>query len=59
LRERLTRKDFLKVAGAGVGAAVLDASGCGTLAGGFAQLPEEYLPKGGSKANVIVVSWTA
>jgi arylsulfatase A-like enzyme len=56
LRERLTRKDFLKVAGAGAaGAAVLGASGCGTLAKGFTRVPEEYLPKGGSKVNVIVV----
>jgi arylsulfatase A-like enzyme len=56
LRERLTRKDFLKVAGAGVAsAAVLGAAGCGTLAKSFTQVPDEYLPKGGSKVNVIVV----
>ena len=56
MRERLTRKDFLKVAGAGVaGAAVLGAAACGTLAKSFTQLPDEYLPKGGSKVNVILV----
>jgi arylsulfatase A-like enzyme len=56
LNERLTRKDFLKVAGAGAaGAAVLSATGCGTLAKSFTQVPGEYLPKGGSKVNVIVV----
>jgi len=55
LKERLTRKDFLKVAGAGAGAAVLGAAGCGTLAKSFTQVPDEYLPKGGSKVNVIVV----
>jgi hypothetical protein len=47
LRECLTRKDFLKVAGAGAaGAAVLGATGCGTLANSFTQVPDEYLPKG-------------
>ena len=56
MKERLTRKDFLKVAGAGAAsAAVLGASGCGTLAKSFTQMPDEYLPKGGSKVNVIVV----
>jgi arylsulfatase A-like enzyme len=56
LKERLTRKGFLKVAGAGVaGAAVLGAAGCGTLAKSFTQVPDEYLPKGGSKVNVILV----
>jgi len=56
LRERLTRKDFLKVAGAGAAsAAVHSAAGCGTLAKSFTQVPDEYLPKGGSKVNVIVV----
>ena len=56
MKERLTRKDFLKVAGAGAAsAAVLGAAGCGTLEKSFTQVPEEYLPKGGSKVNVIVV----
>ena len=56
LRERLTRKGFLKVAGAGVaGAAMLGAAGCGTLAKSFTHVPDEYLPKGGSKVNVILV----
>jgi arylsulfatase A-like enzyme len=48
LRERLTRKDFLKIAGTGTaGLALLGASaatsGC------------SYLPEGGSKVNVVVV----
>jgi Sulfatase len=48
LRERLTRKDFLKVAGPGTaGLALLGASaatsGC------------SYLPEGGSKVNVVVM----
>jgi hypothetical protein len=48
LRERLTRRDFLKVAGTGTaGLALLGASaatsGC------------SYLPEGGSKVNVVVV----
>jgi arylsulfatase A-like enzyme len=48
LRERLTRRDFLKVAGTGTaGLALLGASaatsGC------------SYLPQGGSKVNVVVV----
>ena len=34
---------------------MLGAAGCGTLAKGFTQVPEEYLPKGGSKVNVMVV----
>ena len=48
--ERLTRRDFLKVAGAGtVGVAALGTSAAlGSRYG-------EYLPKGGSKVNVIVV----
>jgi arylsulfatase A-like enzyme len=52
----LTRRDFLKVAGAGAaGAATLGAAGCGTFTNQFAQLPEEYLPSGGSRMNVVLV----
>jgi arylsulfatase A-like enzyme len=48
----LTRRDFLKVAGAGVaGTTLLGTAGCSR----FAQLPEEYLPRGGSRMNVVVV----
>ncbi|MDQ3864194.1 MAG: sulfatase-like hydrolase/transferase, partial [Actinomycetota bacterium] len=48
--ERLTRRDFLKVAGAGTaGVAALGASAA------LGSRYEEYLPKGGSKVNVIVV----
>ena len=48
----LTRRDFLKVAGAGAaGLTLLGTAGCSR----FAQLPEEYLPRGGSRMNVVVV----
>src|SRR5215204_4023577 len=48
----LTRRDFLKVAGAGAaGITLLGTAGCSSLA----QLPEEYLPRGGSRMNVVVV----
>ena len=50
MRERLTRRDFLKVAGAGTaGVAALEASVA------FGSRYEEYLPKGGSKVKVILV----
>jgi arylsulfatase A-like enzyme len=56
LRERLTRRRFLEVAGVGAaGAAVLGATGCGSFAGDLPQVPDEYLPKGGPKMNVVVV----
>ncbi|HET9965749.1 MAG TPA: sulfatase-like hydrolase/transferase, partial [Rubrobacter sp.] len=57
MKERiLTRRDFLKVAGAGAaGATMLGAAGCGSLANSFTQVPDEYLPSGGSRMNVIVV----
>ena len=57
MKERtLTRRDFLKVAGAGAaGATMLGAAGCGTLANSFTQVPDEYLPSGGSRMNVILV----
>jgi arylsulfatase A-like enzyme len=57
VKERtLTRSDFLKVAGAGAaGATMLGAAGCGPLANSFTQVPEEYLPSGGSRMNVILV----
>ena len=56
MRERLTRRRFLEVAGVGAaGAAVLGATGCGSFAGDLPQVPDEYLPKGGPKMNVVVV----
>ena len=57
MKERtLTRRDFLKVAGAGAaGATMLGAAGCGSLANSFTQVPDEYLPSGGSRMNVILV----
>src|SRR5919202_2677288 len=52
LAQTLTRRDFLKAAGAGAaGMALLGAAGCSR----FARLPEDYLPKGGSRMNVVVV----
>ena len=51
-----TRRDFLKVAGAGAaGATMLGAAGCGSLVNSFTQVPDEYLPSGGSRMNVILV----
>src|SRR5215210_9454692 len=48
----LTRRDFLKVAGTGAaGITLLGTAGCSSLA----RLPEEYLPRGGSRMNVVVV----
>jgi len=54
-KTKLTRKEFLKVAGAGAtGVALL---GSGTLAGceSLGGLPKEYLPEGGPRMNVVVV----
>ena len=52
----LTRRDFLKVAGAGAaGAATLGAAGCGTFTNTLTQMPKEYLPSGGSRMNVVLV----
>jgi arylsulfatase A-like enzyme len=48
----ITRRDFLKVAGTGAaGLALLGGAGCDS----FAKLPKDYLPKGGSRMNVVVV----
>jgi arylsulfatase A-like enzyme len=48
----LTRKEFLKIAGAGAaGMTLLGTAGCSRLA----KLPEEYLPRGGSRMNIVVV----
>ena len=57
MKERtLTRRDFLKVAGAGAaGATMLGAAGCGSLANSITQVPDEYLPSGGSRMNFILV----
>ncbi len=52
MERTLTRRDFLKVAGAGAaGLTLLGTAGCSR----FAKLPEEYLPRGGSRMNVVVV----
>lgn len=49
-RRTLTRRDFLKVAGAGAaGATMLGAAGCGAVTSSLTQMPEEYLPSGGSR----------
>jgi len=51
---KLTRRQFLKAAGAG--AVVLGAgAGCGPVAGVPLEMPEEYLPEGGSRMNIVVV----
>ena len=52
----LTRRDFLRTAGAGAaGATLLGAAGCAGLADKRPRLPEEYLPGGGAGPNVILV----
>jgi arylsulfatase A-like enzyme len=52
VEQTLTRRDFLKVAGAGAaGMALLGTAGCSR----FAKLPEDYLPKGGPRMNIVVV----
>jgi arylsulfatase A-like enzyme len=51
---RLTRREFLKAAGAG--AVLLGAgAGCERIAGVPLEMPDEYLPQGGSRMNVVVV----
>ena len=51
---KLTRREFLKAASAG--AVVLGAgAGCGQVAGVPLEMPDEYLPEGGSRMNVVVV----
>jgi arylsulfatase A-like enzyme len=50
----LTRRQFLKAAGAG--AILLGAgAGCGQVAGVPVELPDDYLPEGGSRMNVVVI----
>ena len=52
----LTRRDFLKAAGAGAaGMSLLGATGCSGFADKMARLPEEYLPGGGAGPNVVLV----
>ena len=52
----LTRRDFLRAAGAGAaGASLLGAAGCSGFADKVTRLPEEYLPGGGAGPNVILV----
>jgi len=52
-KRALTRRDFLKAAGAG--ASLLGAAGCASFADKVPRLPEEYLPGGGAGPNVILV----
>jgi arylsulfatase A-like enzyme len=56
-KRALTRRDFLKVAGAGAaGATMLGAAGCrASLTNNLTQLPEDYLPSGGPGMNVVLV----
>jgi arylsulfatase A-like enzyme len=56
-KSALTRRDFLKVAGAGAaGATMLGAAGCrASLTNDLTQLPEDYLPSGGPGMNVVLV----
>jgi arylsulfatase A-like enzyme len=52
----LTRRDFLKVAGAGAaGATMLGTAGCSPLVTNLTHVSDEYLPSGGSRMNVILV----
>src|SRR5918911_63956 len=52
MAQTLTRRDFLKAAGAGAaGMALLGTAGCSR----FARLSEDYLPKGGARMNVVLV----
>ncbi|MGI8909372.1 MAG: sulfatase [Rubrobacteraceae bacterium] len=54
-RTGLTRKEFLKAAGAGAaGMALLGGAGCGP-ADRLQAFPDEYLPSGGSRMNVVLV----
>ncbi|MGI8860767.1 MAG: sulfatase [Rubrobacteraceae bacterium] len=55
LEERtFTRRSFLKAAGAGAaGMSLLGAAGCSTVTG--SNLPDEYLPTGGPRMNVVLV----
>jgi hypothetical protein len=55
-KKTLTRREFLRAAGAGAaGASLLGAAGCAGFADRVPRLPEEYLPGGGTGPNVIVV----
>jgi arylsulfatase A-like enzyme len=52
----LTRRNFLRAAGAGAaGTVLLGAAGCSGFGDRVARLPEEYLPGGGAGPNVILV----
>jgi arylsulfatase A-like enzyme len=52
MRRTLTRRDFIKVAGAGTaGLALLGGTGCQSVA----RLPSDYLPTGGSRMNVVLI----
>jgi arylsulfatase A-like enzyme len=52
----LTRRDFLKAAGAGAaGAAMLGTAGCSPMLTNLTHVSDEYLPSGGSRMNIILV----
>ena len=55
-KRTLTRKAFLRVAGTGAaGVSLLGAGGCAKFSDKLPQVPDEYLPSGGSGLNVILV----
>src|SRR3712207_751983 len=55
-KKTLTRREFLRAAGAGAtGASLLGVAGCASFADRVPRLPEEYLPGGGTGPNVILV----
>jgi arylsulfatase A-like enzyme len=56
MRRTLTRRDFIKVAGAGTaGLALLGSAGCESATRVPAGLPSDYLPTGGSRMNVVLI----
>ena len=55
-KRTLTRKNFLRAAGAGAaGMSLLGAAGCTSFTEDLTHLPEEYLPSGGPGMNVVLV----
>jgi arylsulfatase A-like enzyme len=55
-KKTLTRRDFLRAAGAGAaGTSLLGVAGCAGFADKMPRMPEEYLPGGGAGPNVILV----
>ena len=55
-KRTLTRKNFLRAAGAGAaGMSLLGAAGCASVTEDLTHLPEVYLPSGGPGMNVVLV----